>query len=353
MYPLIAIRWRQNDKSVVKRQAGKNYFRAMFDKVTFAKGFISFTLLLLSSIACRALPKIDTFQFIKIGGIEQAVTIHGEDRAMPLFLFITGGPGSEGIYPENNAYLSELKKHFVVVAWDQRNCGQTLKRNPSPIKLSVSQFQQDTYKLVTALLQQFHQKKLFIMGWSWGTVLGFYMADKHPELLYAYMAVSPSIDQWQSERLSLNELQRKAAEQKNTLAVKELAKVKIPFENGTQNYIDRKWMALLNGEPIDDTAVFKSYFTDNPEMTTLFKEGNDINLMRSLPAVRCPVYFFVGRKDHQTNYAISKTYFDQLKAPKKQFFWFERSGHLIPVSEPALLQSTVINRVLPQITLDK
>jgi pimeloyl-ACP methyl ester carboxylesterase len=96
------------------------------------------------------------------------------------------------------------------------------------------------------------------MGWSWGTVLGFYMADKHPDQLYAYMTVSPAV----------------------------------------------KWLTIFNGETISDTTEFRKYFTDNSEMTALFKEANYINLTVSMPKVDCPVYFFVGRKDHQTNYLM-------------------------------------------------
>lgn len=298
---------------------------------------------------CFAKMPIDTTESITVGGIKQVVSLQGEDRSKTLFLFITGGPGSPGIYDENQSYLALLKKYFVVVAWDQRNCGQTLKLNPSPVKLTVNLYENDTHELVSALLQQFHQKKMVIMGWSWGTVLGFYMADKHPEQVYAYIAVSPAVNQWESEQISLNELKQKAAEQKNELAIAELSKVKIPFENGLQNYYDRKWLSILNGEAIEDTTEFKKYFTENAEMIALFKEANYINLMTSLPKVDCPVYFFVGRKDHQTNYKISEKYYKQLLAPKKGLFWFENSGHLIPVTEPQLLQEDVIAQILPQL----
>lgn len=295
--------------------------------------------------------KIDTTETLSMGGIKQVVTLQGEDRSKPVFLFITGGPGSEGIYDENKMYLNELKKHFVVVAWDQRNCGQTLKLNPSPVKLTVRLYENDTYELVTLLLKQYHQEKLFIMGWSWGTVLGFYMADKHPELVYAYMAVSPAVNQWESERILLKRLKEKAVQQKNSRAINELGKVKIPFEDGLQNYYDRKWLSVFNGEIIEDTTEFKKYFLENSEMTALFKEANSVNITVSLPKINCPVYFFVGRKDYQTNYRLSEKYYKQLKAPKKDFFWFENSGHLIPVTEPDLLQKKVISDVLPQIIL--
>jgi pimeloyl-ACP methyl ester carboxylesterase len=308
-------------------------------------------LILLISSQVEAQVKIDTTEVLQVGKIKQVVKIEGVDRSKPLFLFITGGPGSEGIYQENKAYLDELKKHLTVVTWDQRNCGETLKLNPSPVKLTVKLYENDTYELVTALLKQFHQRKMFIMGWSWGTVLGFYMADKHPDLLYAYMAVSPAVNQWESERLSLSLLKIKAKQQHNARAIRELEKVNIPFRNGVENYYDRKWLSLLNGESIGDTTEFKKYFTENSEMITLFKEANFINLPVSLPKVNCPVYFFVGRKDHQTNYVLSESYYKQLAAPKKGLFWFEASGHLIPVTEPELLQDVVIKKILPQIQL--
>lgn len=312
------------------------------------KSYLAFLTLFFSGY-CFAQTKIDSTQSILVGGIKQVVTLQGENRSNPLFLFITGGPGSEGIYAENALYLNELKKHFVVVAWDQRNCGQTLKLNPSPVKLTVKLYENDTHELVTALLKQFKQERLFVMGWSWGTVLGFYMADKFPEQLYAYMAVSPAVNQWESERMSLKELKQKAAKQKNLQAIKELEKVKIPFENALQNYYDRKWLSIFNGEKIEDTTAFKKYFTENSEMIALFREANFINLSASLPKVNCPVYFFVGAKDHQTNYKLSEKYYQQLSAPKKEIFWFKNSGHIIPVTEPKLLQQVVIKNILPAV----
>ena len=310
-------------------------------------------LIILIGSHCLAQTKIDTTETLWVGGIKQVIKIEASDRSKPLFLFITGGPGSEGIYDDNKTYLDELKKHFTVVAWDQRNCGQTLQLNPSPVKLTVKLYENDTHELVTALLKQFHQKKLFLMGWSWGTVLGFYMADKHPGQLYAYMAVSPVVNQLQSERILLKELKQKAVAQKNIQATNELATVKIPFEDGVQNYYDRKWLFVFNGEAVEDTVAFKKYFTENAAMITLFKEASQKNLTVSLPKVNCPVYFFVGRTDQQTNFVLSAKYYNQLIAKKKALFWFNKSGHQIPVTEPGLLQEVIISKILPQITLVK
>ena len=95
--------------------------------------FLLLSLPVLVSIRCLAQTAIDTTEMLRIGGINQVVNIQGEGRSKPLLLFITGGPGSEGIYEENKGYLGELRKHFTVVAWDQRDCGQTLRLNRSPL----------------------------------------------------------------------------------------------------------------------------------------------------------------------------------------------------------------------------
>ena len=97
----------------------------------------------------------------------------------------------------------KLQQHFVVVQWDQRETGETLKLNKSPQPLTLSLFYNDTHDLIDTLLKKFQKPKLYLAGYSWGSGLGFYIADKYPELLYAYIAISPVIDQWRSDSISL------------------------------------------------------------------------------------------------------------------------------------------------------
>ncbi len=88
-------------------------------------------------------------------------------------------------------------------------------------------------------------------------------------------------------------------------------------------------------------------------MMALFKEASHKNLTVSLPKINCPVYFFVGRTDQQTNFVLSEKYYNQLIVKNKALFWFDKSAHQIPVTEPSLLQEIVIKKILPQIKLVK
>ncbi|MDB5008683.1 MAG: pip [Mucilaginibacter sp.] len=296
---------------------------------------------------CKQTP-IDKTEIIPIGGIKQFIDIKGADSTKPLLLFITGGPGESSI-GSSDVFTNELKKHFIVVQWDQRECGETLKLNKSPQPITLARCEQDTHELIDFLLNKFHRRKIFLMGWSWGTVLGFNMAENYPDKLYAYLAVSPVVNQAESERIALQMLKEEAVQNKNEKAINELAGVNIPFR-AMDLYYDRKWMFIFDGQKVNEKDL-KSHFTDPTKswITPLFAEAMGHNLTTELQSVKCPVYFFVGGKDYQTNRYINQAYYHQLSAPKKQLFLFPNSGHSVPYSDPALFQQDIISKILPEV----
>jgi len=295
---------------------------------------------LLCSCVLYGQTPVDSTGVLIIGGLKQAVSIKGKDNSNPLLLFLHGGPGNSVMHYAQK-FTDELQKHFVVVHWDQRNTGKTRTWNKSPAPLSVALFENDTHELIDSLLNRFHQSKLYLAGHSWGTYLGFYIAINSPELLYAYFPICPMINQLESERIVLELMKGKAAKTGNTAASKELAVVKIPFENGEQLYYHRKWILDFMGSKakITKTQVEEWSSTWLP----LFNEASKDNLIESAPVLRCPVYFFVGRKDYQTNSKTTEEYYNILSAPKKGLYWFERSGHSLPTTEPEKLQEIIIS----------
>ena len=286
---------------------------------------------------------IDKTEIIRIGGIKQYVRIKGKDITSPVLLFLHGGPGGS-VMNKAESMTGKLQQHFVVVHWDQRETGATLQLNKSNMPLKLDLFYNDTHDLIDTLLQRFHHPKLYLVGYSWGTVLGFYIAEKYPGLLYAYLAVSPVINQWKSEQMSLDMLRNRMGKK----AVKELAAVKIPFENGEQLYYHRKWLFKSAGQKLVRFTLPKNFFTSwsNTWFSTWI-EACSKNLFESLPKIDCPVYFFAGEKDYQTNYAIARDYFDVVLAPRKNFFSFADAGHAIPETDPEEFQDIIIEKIFP------
>ncbi|WP_343746612.1 alpha/beta hydrolase [Chitinophaga sp.] len=303
------------------------------------------TLLLSFHVAAHAQSPLDYYDTLRIGGIRQVISVKGNADG-PLLLFLHGGPG-ESRMPQAETISRELQPHALIVMWDQRETGKTLALNRAPLPVTLQQAEQDTYELVQALLQRFKRQKLYLMGESWGTVLGFHVAATHPELLQGLLVVCPVINQEPSEKMALEKMKTWAKENKNTLALRELSAVRIPFANSDQLYYSRKWMHAMDGQPYSDTTMVRSYFaTWSQTWLPPWNEAAAQNLLTSLPRLRCPVYFFLGGKDYQTNAQIAKSYYQKLIAPRKQLYWFKDATHMVMITEADSIQKIIRDKIL-------
>jgi pimeloyl-ACP methyl ester carboxylesterase len=287
---------------------------------------------------------IDTNDTITIGGIKQYIQVKGKDDSNPILLFLHGGPGSS-LLRKNDQITSKLQQHFVVVQWDQRETGETRKLNKSSQPLTLPLFYSDTHDLIDTLLKKFQKPKLYLAGYSWGSGLGFYIADKYPELLYAYIAISPVIDQRRSDSISLAMLKKTMGKK----ARKELEQVKVPFENAEQLYYHRKWLFKHEGQKLVSLSFRKSFV--QAWATTwfdVFSRSCDVDLFKSLPTINCPVYFFAGEKDFNTNSSITREYFTKVVAPKKNLFLLTNASHGLPETHSELFQDFIIEKILPE-----
>src|SRR5687767_2872960 len=216
--------------------------------------------------------------------------------------------------------------------------------NHSPQPLTTTLFKNDTRELIDTLLKRFNQPKLFLAGHSWGSYLGFHIAIKYPHLLHAYIPICPMVNQLESERIILRLMKEKAIATGNGEARKELDGVKIPFENGEQLYFHRKWVLNYMGSK---AKITKQQVLDwSKTWLTIFNDASKDNLFETAPKLDCPIYFCVGRKDYQTNSALTEKYYQAVSAPKKVLFWFEHSAHSLPTTEPQLLQDVIIQKIL-------
>ncbi|MET0856849.1 MAG: alpha/beta hydrolase [Telluria sp.] len=299
----------------------------------------------------RSVPvEVESLLTPDIGGIKQVVQIKTDDRRKPVLLFLSGGPGSSMM---NGAasFTNILKSKFTLVQWDQRNAGRTLKMNTSPNQPSVGQMEQDTVEVIQFLRTELKRDKIYLLGSSWGNVLGFHIVKKHPEFLHAYLAVNPVISQLASEKELLSNL--KVHFKENAIASEELASISIPFKADEDMFFLRKWLFYKDGKEFALGSDFKTGFLAwSKTWSPVWKEVMGIDLPKTLKKVDVPIYFFVGKRDIQTSTGITQAYFKQVKAQKKELFLFEKSGHQIHQDEPERFQNLVIETlgVLPSDT---
>jgi len=311
--------------------------------MNFIERFFCFLFLVVSFSEAQSSP-IDTAEAIDIGGIKQWISIKGTNDGNPVLLFLHGGPGNSAMgYAAK--FSGELQKYFVVVHWDQRESGKTAELNASDKPLSVAVMESDAIDVINYLRKRFSRDKIYVMGHSWGGFLALKIAAEHPELLKACLAVSPMVDQLESERLSLKWMLDKAKQENNQEALKELLTVSVPFANGEQLYYHRSWLIKMAGRKYPSKSFVETWAT---KWLNVFNEGSAVNFFKTAPKIECPVYFFVGRKDYQTHFKLTEDYYNLLTAPAKNFYWFENSGHNLTTSEPAKLQEIIINDILPK-----
>ena len=289
-----------------------------------------------------------------IGGVRQAVLTMDNDAAKPLLLIIHGGPG-EPLTPFTDT-LSGLEDRFVVCLWEQRGSGMSYAREEKSKDLRVSQFVSDTIEATRFLLERFNREKLVLMGFSWGSLLGIFAASQAPELYSAYVGVGQLADQLSSEKDAYHTALERARQAGDKKSADTLEKIGPPpyWGKGSMKILmkERAVLRKYSGSPAKNLKMshyFKKifacpYYTFSDKINfvrgmmsgaSLFSEVLELDILGAAPKISVPVYVMQGKHDMQTMPAQAKKLVDQLDAPKKGFFQFEKAGHSPLDDDPA------------------
>ncbi len=300
---------------------------------------IIFLCVLTLPIRATGFSPINVQEAVEIGGMKQWISLKGDNDRLPVLLFLHGGPGNSAMgYADK--FTLELQKYFVVVQWDQRGSGKTARINSTDTALTVSLMMKDALEIIRYLCSRFARTKIYLMGHSWGGFLGLQVAATHPELLEAYFAISPMVNQLESDRLSLLLMNDSDHGPSDSNALEELSLVRIPFQNGDQLYYHRKWIAkkMLTAGP--EKTYVRKWAT---RWLGLYNEASAFNFLVLAPEIKCPIFFFIGVRDYLTYFKITEEYYNKLKAEKKDLFWFTNSAHNLNLTEPKKLQEIIIS----------
>ena len=195
---------------------------------------------------------IDEASYVTLGGLEQWITIRGEDRKNPVLLLLHGGPG-DATNPWGYAGFRNWLKHFTVVQWDQRGAGRTLGRNKAAAAstITVERMVQDGVELAELLSKRLQKDKIVLVGHSWGSALGVLMAKARPGLFHAFVGTGHVADPARSYAVAYAALMEKASREGNARAVEELKAVgPPPYKDGKGFAIQRKWSNLFEGADV-------------------------------------------------------------------------------------------------------
>ena len=312
---------------------------------------------------------VASLEKVQIGGIDQWIIIRGHDKNNPILLFLHGGPGSsEG--PFTYKYQRDLEKHYIVVNWDQRGAGKSYSKKIPKTSMNIEQFILDSHELIRLLLNRFNKKKLYLVGHSWGSILGTLVVSRYPELIQAYIGIGQVVNILDNEKVSYKYTIDQAKERGNKKALKQLKKLE-PYPekdlNDTKAFRkQRKWLTKFGGVMHNGTSwwPYIKIALGSPEYTikdmikfvggmkfsikTMWTHLFEIDFPKQIPELKVPVYICMGRYDYNTPFELAEKYFNQLKAPKKKFIWFEDSAHILNFEESEKFNEFLINVVLPE-----
>ena len=252
---------------------------------------------------------IAVLERMTLGGVEQWLTLRARDAAQPLLLCVHGGPGTPDLGAIRH-FVPELEEHFLVAHWCQRGGAKSYARGLSADQMTMAHFVADLEELSERLLQRFGQRQLFLVGQSWGTVLGMRLLARRPDLVAAYVGVNQVVDRAEEERRTHRACLRRAHERGNRKAVAQLEALGEPTDGmyaavaGT--LVQRGWvrsLGMVTHEPGKAMEIGKAVAL-SPELTVrdlftffarlrwnmelLWPEFCSVNLVREVPAVEAP-----------------------------------------------------------------
>jgi pimeloyl-ACP methyl ester carboxylesterase len=113
---------------------------------------------------------IDLREPVQLGESTQWIRIRSANARNPLLLLVQMGPGLPMIneVPAFGRALS-LEDDFMVIYWDQRGCGRSLRSAGATRGLSLSAMTGDTERLLTLLRDRFDRPAV-VTGFSMGLV---------------------------------------------------------------------------------------------------------------------------------------------------------------------------------------
>jgi pimeloyl-ACP methyl ester carboxylesterase len=281
--------------------------------------------------------RIEEASFVTIGGIEQWVTIRGEDRGKPVLLLLHGGPGD--VQSPFISTYAPYEKDFVLVQWDQRGAGQTFaKRGAAGVTLE--RLIADGIDLAQQLRRRFSKQTLIVFGHSWGSLIATGMAQRRPDLFGAYVGTGQVTAWADTVQFQFDFLRRRYKENRNIEALTALEAIGKPDPKNGKEYASwsrpiRQFLnpsdtAWLTGMRNTATAKGATEATMKAVADGMMASGKALGFadLSTTPIdFKIPYYVVQGRDDLFAPTSLVESYFRKVSAPKKGLFVIEKAGH--------------------------
>jgi pimeloyl-ACP methyl ester carboxylesterase len=308
---------------------------------------------------------VDEQRYVRIGGIDQWMTIRGESRDNPALLFLHGGPGAG--HTMFNSLTRAWERHFTIVQWDQRGSGKTRRKNGPLVarELTLMRLEEDGLQVVDYVRSYLNQEKIVLVASSVGSTFGLAMAKRRPHLFVAYVGTDQNTSpdaQGLSYQLTLTWL-RESGQWRGVRAVERIGPDHARWTRAEFDAFTR-WAIKANPRIPDMVmdVIFPALMS-SPAHTMRDMRDLSAGIAQSLEQLydelvsfdarklgmefELPFFIFQGDTDAVTPTAKAKEYFDEIRAPHKQIILIRNSGHLAAFSRPEQFLDELVQHVRP------
>jgi len=310
---------------------------------------------------------------VPIGGTKQGVLIRGQSTDNPVLLYLAGGPGQSSL-PHPRVILQDLEKDFIVVAWDQRGTGKSYAALDPTAGLTPERAVADTIELTDYLRERFDEDKIYLLGESYGTILGVLTVQQRPDLYHAFIGSGQMVNVAETDRRIYHGLLDNAAQTGNAplaasmTAYGEPPYADIPYANGfvmtqydrlykpytpPQSYLERgassglDQFGVLGSEYslVEKVNVLRGLLD---AFTVLYPQIQRLDFRRDAPKLDVPVYMLDGQAELAARRDLALEWFALLDAPQKRVFSFENAAHAVAFEEYEAFHRILLETILPE-----
>jgi proline iminopeptidase len=315
---------------------------------------------------------IATMERVQLGGVDQWLVIRGNSVENPVLLFLSGGPGGSEL-GRVRRFNQPLEDHFVLVVWEQRGCGKSYTAMNPPSALTVEQYVSDVIELSEMLRARFHEAKIYLIGHSWGSIIGVRAVQQRPDLFYAYIGTGQMVNVRETDQIIYRMLLDHAQKTGDAQFASQLTALGEPPYTGPNPIMQYRQVLGREYETFEAPYIKSERYKREgglggqafiPEygwldrvnfmrgamdtFNIVYPQLQGVDFRQDALHFDVPVYFFLGRHDVNATYWVAEDYFTKLQAPHKRLEFFEDSGHGNIWQEADKFHTLMLRTVLPE-----
>jgi pimeloyl-ACP methyl ester carboxylesterase len=304
---------------------------------------------------------------IPVNGHNLALMIRGQSIYNPVLLFLAGGPGGSELGAMRN-HLEELETYFTVITWDQRGCGRSYVELDPIDTISPQGYVSDTVQVTDYLRNRFDQDQIYLLGQSWGSLLGVIVVQQYPERYKAYVGTGQMVSVRETDIRMYNDTVAWLRANGHENVVNELLangpppygtsvykyetyslykNLVYPYDHSMNSEGEGEWGENLGGKEYSLTerlhlfpSFLDTYAALYPQIQGYdFRENNGSTF-------ELPVFFAQGAHEVSPRSDIFDEWYPSIMAPTKDLIVLETSGHRPLFEQPHEFVQYMSNTVL-------